>query len=92
MKQSSAIELISASILAASIVFVPMTLPASAQVTTPRTDTQNTTTTTYEDRTDDRGLWGLSGLAGLLGLLGRRKDSRSDTRNDTPVYRDPSIR
>ncbi len=92
MKQSSAIELIGASIIAASIVVVPMTLPAAAQVSTPRTESQGTTTTTYENRTDDRGLWGLAGLAGLLGLLGRRKESHSDTRNDAPAYRDPSIR
>ena len=93
MKKLSAIELISASIIAATIVAIPMTLPASAQVATPRIDTQGTTTTTtYEDRTDNRGLWGLSGLAGLLGLLGRRKESHNDTRNDAPTYRDPSIR
>ena len=92
MKKLSAIELISASVIAATIVAIPMNLPASAQVATPRTDSQGTTTTTTYERTDDRGLWGLSGLAGLLGLLGRRKESHNDTRNDAPTYRDPSIR
>ena len=91
MQPSSPIKLIAAGILATTIAFIPMTVPASAQVATPRDSSQSTTTTTYEDRNDDRGLWGLAGLTGLLGLLGRRKESRS-TRDDAPAYRDPSIR
>jgi hypothetical protein len=92
MQKSSTLKLIGAGILATSITFIPMTVPASAQVATPRTSSQDTTTTTYEERNDDRGLWGLAGLAGLFGLLGRRKESHSSNRDDAPVYRDPSIR
>jgi MYXO-CTERM domain-containing protein len=93
MRKLPWIELISAGILATSISVIPMSLPAAAQVTTPRTGTQGTTTTTYE-KSYDPGLWGLTGLLGLFGLLGRRKeDNYTTTRRDDPtVYRDPSIR
>lgn len=42
-------------------------------------------------------LWGLLGLAGLIGLFGlasggRRRGNRAELRDDTPVYRDPSVR
>ncbi len=95
MRKSPWIELISAGILATSISVIPMTLPAGAQVTTPRTGTQGTTTTTYENNNNyDPGLWGLTGLLGLFGLLGRRKEDTHTTvrRDDGTVYRDPSIR
>jgi MYXO-CTERM domain-containing protein len=93
MQQSSSLQIISVGILAMSISVLPMTLPASAQVTSPGTSTQGTTTTTYENNNDDRGLWGLTGLLGLFGLLGRRKEhTRTTTRDDATVYRDPSIR
>jgi hypothetical protein len=95
MKKSPWIEFISAGILATSISVIPMSLPAAAQVTTPRTGTQGTTTTTYEknDNNYNPGLWGLTGLLGLFGLLGRRKeDTHTTVRRDDAVYRDPSIR
>jgi MYXO-CTERM domain-containing protein len=93
MQQSSVLRIISAGILATSISFIPMTLPAAAQVTTPGTGSQGTTTTSYNDKYDP-GLWGLVGLVGLFGLLGRRKEDSYTTtrRNDAPGYRDPSIR
>ncbi|MGG6265552.1 hypothetical protein ACQ4M3_06050 [Leptolyngbya sp. AN03gr2] len=42
-------------------------------------------------------LWGLLGLAGVIGLFGlanggRRRNDRSELRDDAPIYRDPSIR
>jgi hypothetical protein len=96
MKKSSSIAFINAGILATFVSVVPMTSPAAAQVTTPATGSQGTgTTTTYERNNDDNsGLWGLTGLVGLFGLLGRRKEEDRTTtrRDDTPVYRDPSIR
>ncbi len=95
MKKSSSIALISGSILAIVVAFVPMTSPAAAQTTTPRTGNQGTeTTTTYERNDDNSGLWGLAGLVGLLGFLGRSKEEDRPTtrRDDTPVYRDPNVR
>jgi hypothetical protein len=95
MKKSSSIALISGSILATVVALVPMTSPATAQSTTPRTGTQDTgTTTTYERNDDKSGLWGLAGLVGLLGFLGRNKeeDRRTTRRDDTPAYRDPNVR
>lgn len=99
MKKSSSIEFISACILAAGVLVVPMTAPASAQVITPGTGTAGTTTgttTTNVERQEDRsGLWGLTGLLGLLGLLGRRKEDNYTTttrRDDATLHRDPTIR
>ena len=68
------------SILATSVLVVPMTSPASAQVTTPSTGSQGTTTTNYDNnRNDNSSLWGLSGLVGLFGLMGRRKEDNDST-------------
>jgi MYXO-CTERM domain-containing protein len=95
MKKSSSIAFINVSILATIVSLATMTPPAVAQTNTPRTGTQEpTTTTTYEREDDNSGLWGLAGLAGLLGFLGRRKEEDRPTtrRDDTPVYRDPNVR
>ena len=96
MKKSSSLTLIGGSILATIVSLVPMTSPAAAQVTTPRTGNQGTgaTTTTYERNDNNSGLWGLAGLVGLLGFLGRGKeeDRLTTRRDDTPVYRDPNVR
>ncbi len=98
MRKSTSIEFISACILAVGVVVVPMTAPASAQVTTPGTgtpgNTTGTTTTNYERHEDRSGLWGLTGLLGLLGLLGRRKEDTYTTttrRDDATLHRDPNI-
>ncbi len=89
MKKSSSIAFINAAILATIV--STMTPPAVAQTNTPRTGTQEpSTTTTYERDDDNSGLWGLAGLVGLLGLLGRRKEE--EDRPNTPVYRDPNVR
>ena len=84
MQQSSLIKFISVGILAAGVMVVPMTSPASAQVTTPSTGSQGTTTTNYDNnRNDNSGLWGLSGLVGLFGLMGRRKEDNDSTTRRT---------
>jgi hypothetical protein len=95
MQQPSSLKLLSAGLLATTISAILISLPATAQVTTPSTGTQGaTTTTTYEKNNDNSGLWGLTGLVGLFGLFGRRKEDTHTTtrRDDAPVYRDPSIR
>ena len=93
MKISNLSKLMSAGVLAASVAFVPMTLPASAQsdtTTSPDTTTtapsqgvENTTTNTEGDRDFNWGWLGLLGLAGLAGLSGRKNDDRV-------AYRDPN--
>ncbi len=98
MQKSSLVKFISASILATSVLALPMTAPASAQTSGTGTDgttgTTGTTTTTSYENNYDPGLWGLTGLLGLFGLLGRRKEETRTTtrRDDAPAYRDPSIR
>ena len=81
MQQSSLIKFISVGILATGVMVVPMTSPASAQVTTPNSSgSQRTATTNYDNnRNDTSSLWGLSGLLGLFGLMGRRKEDNDST-------------
>jgi MYXO-CTERM domain-containing protein len=59
-----------ASVLAASLLLLPMTTPTFAQTPAPTPDRPRVETRVEPDRT---GLWGLLGLAGLLGLTGRRR-------------------
>ncbi len=80
MQRSSLIKFISVGIFATGVMVVPMTSPASAQVTTPSTGSQGTTTNNYDNnRNDNSGLWGLSGLVGLFGLMGRGKENNDST-------------
>jgi MYXO-CTERM domain-containing protein len=64
--------IVRASVLASSLLVLPLTLPTFAQMreTTPAPTTQVVET---RAQTDNRGLWGLLGLAGLAGLIGRRR-------------------
>ena len=82
MQQSSLIKFISVGILATGVMVVPMTSPASAQVTTPNSGSQRTATTNYDNnnRNDNSSLWGLSGLVGLFGLMGRGKENNDSRR------------
>jgi MYXO-CTERM domain-containing protein len=92
MNQLSLLGFIAACVLTTSVATISITSPASAQVNTPRTSTERTYETTNNDNS---GLWGLAGLAGLFGLLGgkrRHDENRTVTRDDEPVYRDPSRR
>jgi MYXO-CTERM domain-containing protein len=70
-------------ILTLSMAILPLSIPAQAQVTQPRTDTAPRTT--VDDRNDfDWGWLGLIGLLGLAGLAGRKRE-------DEPTrYRDPN--
>jgi hypothetical protein len=78
-------KVVGASVLAASVAFVPFTLPATAQTNTaPDTTTttdQGVQTAEYDDEDSfDWGWLGLLGLSGLAGLAGRK-------RNDDVRYR-----
>ena len=93
MQQSSLIKIISAGILVTGVTFIPMTLPAAAQVASPSTTQQRETNDQTRNDDNNAGLWGLSGLLGLLGLVGRRKENTDrEMRENTPTYNDPSRR
>ena len=69
------------SLLASSLLLLPVATPTFAHTTTPTAppETRRVETRTEPDRT---GLWGLLGLAGLVGLTGlgrRREEVRSYT-------------
>lgn len=91
MKNSKLSKLIGAGILATSLAVLPLTLPASAQTTSPSDSTTTDTTTTAPnqgvnneqgDRDFDWGWLGLIGLAGLAGLAGNK-------RREPVAYREP---
>ncbi|NEQ22100.1 MAG: WGxxGxxG-CTERM domain-containing protein [Microcoleus sp. SIO2G3] len=78
-------KVVGASILAASVAFVPFNLPVNAQTNTaPDTTTttdQGVQTAEYDDEDSfDWGWLGLLGLAGLAGLAGRKRHDDNDVR------------
>lgn len=98
MKRSDLSKVIGASVMAAGLVILPATLPASAQSSTsPNTDSTNTTTTTPRsdvyntdyDRNVDWGWLGLLGLTGLLGLIPRKREETVHYNSTTTSDRDP---
>ena len=73
---------IGTSLLASSLLLLPVATPTFAQTSTPTSppETRRVETRVEHDRT---GLWGLLGLAGLLGLTGlRRRDETVHTYTD----------
>ena len=90
MKISDLSKIFGASVLAASIAILPLSLPASAQ-----TDTQSSPTT--EDRTsptidttpfqetrNDNNNWGWLGLLGLIGLANLFRKPKEPVRYTEP--------
>lgn len=80
MKFSSVSKFLGAGAIAASLVVVPLTLPAQAQDNAPDTTAQPTAAPpnplpdhTERDDGNDWGWLGLLGLAGLAGLAGRKR-------------------
>ena len=89
MKRTKVFTWARASVLALSLVVLPVTAPLSAQTptpapTTPRVDTR---VETRVER-DYTGLWGLLGLLGLAGLAGRRRPDVVQV-YDTPAQPPP---
>lgn len=74
MKVSDLSKVVGASVLAASIAILPLSLPASAQTNTqPSTTTEDKTsptfdTTPFQETKNDNNNWGWLGLLGLIGL------------------------
>jgi MYXO-CTERM domain-containing protein len=86
MRKTKCSTWVGTSLLASSLLLLPVATPTFAQTSTPTSppETRRVETRVEHDRT---GLWGLLGLAGLLGLtgLGRRRD-------DVRSYTDPRER
>ena len=74
MKQAKVCTYARASVLALSLLVLPITTPLSAQTPTPApmTPRAETRVETRVER-DYTGLWGLLGLLGLAGLARRRR-------------------
>jgi MYXO-CTERM domain-containing protein len=84
MKQTKCSTWVGTSLLASSLLLLPVTTPF-AQTATPPSETRPPETRYVETRTDHdkTGLWGLLGLVGLLGLAGlRRRDETVHTYTD----------
>jgi MYXO-CTERM domain-containing protein len=62
--------LVGTSMLASSLLLLPLTTATFAQTTAPTPETRRMET---RDERDNTGLWGLLGLTGLLGLAGLRR-------------------
>ncbi|MGM3306479.1 WGxxGxxG family protein [Anabaena sp. WFMT] len=72
-------------VLTLTMGILPLSFPAQAQVTQPRTDTAAPNRVVYDDRTNtDWGWLGLIGLLGLAGLAGKKRDE------EPTRYRDPN--
>jgi hypothetical protein len=80
MKRSTFATCARTSVLALSVLLLPLATPTFAQPATPTPETQSVDTRADRDRT---GLWGLLGLAGLLGLMGRRRPDTVQAYADT---------
>jgi MYXO-CTERM domain-containing protein len=80
MKRSNLFKILGISILSLGTAIMPLTLPASAQVTQPETDR----TVVREDDGFDWGWLGLLGLLGLAGLAGK-------SRREPTAYREPDV-
>ncbi|HLO52455.1 MAG TPA: WGxxGxxG family protein [Kamptonema sp.] len=97
MKRSDLSKVIGASVMAAGLVILPATLPASAQSSTSPTTTDSTDTTTTTPRADvyntdrdvDWGWLGLLGLTGLLGLIPRKREETVHYNSTSTTDRDP---
>ena len=74
MKRTQVLTCARASVLALSLLVLPITTPLSAQTTTPTPTTPRVETRveTQVER-DYTGLWGLLGLLGLAGLMRSRR-------------------
>lgn len=96
MKVSHLSKVLGASVLAASLAVVPLTVPANAQNNAPDTSTQpngdaNTQgpLSKHTDRdNDDLGWIGLLGLTGLAGLAGKK---RRETVHTDRFSNDPNV-
>jgi hypothetical protein len=82
--KSNFTKMVGAGVLTLIMGILPLSKPASAQVTQPRTDIAPDRTV-YYDRND--GNWGWLGLIGLLGLAGLAGKKREE---EPTRYRDPN--
>jgi MYXO-CTERM domain-containing protein len=83
MKKTKFSTLVAASLLALSVLLLPISTSTFAQTTAPTPEASRVET---NDTDDNAGLWGLLGLVGLLGLAGLRRPDRAR------VYTDPRER
>ena len=81
MKKTRIATFVGTSVLALSLLLLPITTTTFAQTATP---TPETGQMEMRDDGDNTGLWGLLGLIGLLGLAGlRRRPEHVRTHADT---------
>ncbi|MEO3704136.1 WGxxGxxG family protein [Trichormus azollae] len=80
--KSNFTKTIGAGVLTLSMGILPVSLPAQAQVTPPRTDAV-ANRSVYNDRNDVNWGWlGLIGLIGLAGLMGKRREEEPTRYSD----------
>lgn len=94
MNTSTFSKLIGASVIAASLAFVPLTLPSQAQNTAPGTSTErnsnvDATGPIRANTEDDNNNWGWLGLIGLAGLAGLARKRHTETVHN--INDDPNV-
>ena len=93
MKSSKTSTFIGAGVIAASLLLVPLNIPAQAQSNTGTTSTQQDSNANQAgpiryNTESDHNNWGWLGLLGLAGLAGLAKKSRPTTVN---TVNDPNV-
>lgn len=89
MKISDLSKIFGASVLAATIAIIPLSLPASAQTDTqPSTTTEDKTsptfdTTPFQETKNDNNNFGWLGLLGLIGLANLFRKSKTVAYSDS---------
>ena len=68
MKRSNLPKFVGAGVLALSLAIMPLSLPASAQSSSPESTAPTLDTTPFQETKDDNNNWGWLGLLGLIGL------------------------
>ncbi len=86
MKNFNLSKIVGASVLAASIAILPLSLPASAQTNTTTEDKTSPTidTTPFQETRDDNNNWGWLGLLGLIGLANLFRKPKEPVRYSDP--------
>lgn len=94
MKSSNASTFLGAGVIAASLLLVPLNIPAQAQTNTGTTSTQQNSDVNQAgpinyNTEQDHNNWGWLGLLGLTGLAGLARKSRPTTVH--AVSNDPNV-
>lgn len=85
MKRFNLSKVVGVAVLSLSLATVPLSLPASAQQSSPESNSPTLDTTPFQETKNDNNNWGWLGLLGLIGLANLFRKSKEPT-----AYSDPN--